>query len=104
MQIDAFEISFKKVLGLSVKSCMNVDICRDQSSSETLGISNGTARKERMKKKKSATLLSISEAACVWGHRQFCKAPNWLPTCGLHNYNPGNKKGIGMKCAHMQGC
>lgn len=30
---------------------MNVDICRDQSRSETLGISNGTARKERMKKK-----------------------------------------------------
>lgn len=31
-------------------------------------------RKEN--EKKSALLLSISEAACVWGHRRFGKAPN----------------------------
>lgn len=68
-QIDAFEISFKRFWGLSVKSCMNVDICGEQSNSETLlklaeYQMELLGRKEN-EKKKSATLLPISEAACL---------------------------------------
>lgn len=70
---------------------MNVDICGEQSISETL-LKLAEYQRELLgrkeNEKKSATLLSISEAACVWGHKQFCKAPNRLQTCGLRNYKP----------------
>lgn len=70
---------------------MNVDICGVESISETL-LKLAEYQMELLGRKengkKSATLLSISEAVCVWGHRQFCKAPNWLQTCGLHINKP----------------